>query len=68
MKAAIAFEFSERDRQAVARFLGRDGLASHIECVAWAREQLRGSLTLMARVAERPPLPATRTRREGDPA
>lgn len=54
MKASIPFEFTAADRLAVARFLGYDGLASHVQCVAWARHQVRGSLTIMAAAPPRP--------------
>lgn len=50
MKASIPFEFDEKDRRAIARFLGHDGLASHVECVAWGREQMRVSLLVMTHV------------------
>lgn len=48
MKASIPYEFSDQDRRAIARFLGQDEKATHIQCVAWAREQLRVTLGLMA--------------------
>lgn len=50
MKASVPFDFDERDRRAIARFLGYDGLASHVQCVAWAREQMRVSLLVMTHV------------------
>lgn len=48
MKVAVPFEFTDEDRQLVARFLGYERPATHIECAAWARGQLRGALAVMA--------------------
>lgn len=54
MKAAIPYDFSDDDRRAIARFLGQDENATHIQCVAWAREQLRTTLVVMAAAKPRP--------------
>ncbi len=54
MKVAVPFEFTDEDRQLVARFLGYERPATHIECAAWARGQLRGSLAVMSTAAARP--------------
>ncbi len=54
MKVAVPFEFTDEDRHLVARFLGYERPATHIECAAWARGQLRGSLAVMAQARPRP--------------
>jgi len=68
MKVAVPFEFTDQDRQLVARFLGYERPATHIECAAWARGQLRGSLAVMAVAALKPlpVVPANRVIREGE--
>jgi hypothetical protein len=62
MKAAVSFDFSDADRRLVARFLGQDALATHVQCIAWARAQLRGSLNVMAEGKPRPPSPFPQNR------
>lgn len=54
MKASVPFEFTDADRTLIGRFLGKTGMASHIECVAWSRHQLRASLTVMAQAPALP--------------
>lgn len=54
MKVTIPFEFTDADRRSIARFLGHDLPARHIECVAWARHQVRSTLELMAQVTPSP--------------
>lgn len=67
MKAAVLYDFSEADRRNIARFLGFHGLASHIQCTAWAREQLRATLAVLAQVQPRPADPlAPLITRNGD--
>lgn len=63
MKVSVPFEFTDGDRQLVARFLGYERPATHIECAAWARGQLRGSLAVMAAA---PKQPRTFPLREGE--
>jgi hypothetical protein len=68
MKVAGPCEFTDQDRQLVARFLGYERPATHIECMAWARGQLRGSLAVMATAPKRPwpAVPPNRVIREGE--
>lgn len=68
MKVAVPFDFTDQDRQLVARFLGYERPATHIECAAWARGQLRGSLAVMATASSRPlpTVPPNRVIREGE--
>lgn len=48
MKVSATVEFTDVDRGLIARFLGKDGLASHIECVAWVRQQALTSVRVLA--------------------
>jgi hypothetical protein len=66
MKVSVPFEFTDTDRQLVARFLGYERPATHIECAAWARGQLRGSLAVMAVAPKLRPFPPNRVIREGE--
>jgi len=54
MKVSVLLDFTDAHRALVARFLGRAGLATHLECKAWAKHQVIGSLAVMAQA---PPLP-----------
>lgn len=54
MKVSVTVDFTDIDRRAVARFHGYDGLAAHIQCVAWARAQVRLTLDVMATAKPRP--------------
>ncbi len=58
MRAAIPYVFTDQDRALIGRFLGQHEKASHIQCVAWAREQLRVTLGVMA--SANPPKPAVK--------
>lgn len=58
MKVSTTVDFTEADRRNVARFHGNDGLASHIQCVAWSAQQIRGSLNVMAQAGPRQTLTA----------
>lgn len=40
MKVNTTTQFTDEHRRLVARFLGQDGLASHIQCSAWAKQQI----------------------------
>lgn len=48
MKVSATVTFTDEHRRLVARFLGRDGLASHIDCVAWVKCQAMASLATLA--------------------
>ena len=54
MKVASTVEFTDADRRNVARFHGNDGLASHIQCVAFAAHQIRTALNVLAHAKPRP--------------
>lgn len=54
MKVSITVDFTEADRRNVARFHGNDGLASHIQCVAWSAQRVRASLNVLAQAKPRP--------------
>jgi len=55
MRASIPFEFTDHDRTLIARFLGNHGMASHVQCVGWACNQMRVSLSVMAQGKPLPP-------------
>lgn len=40
MKVKPTLYFDDSHRRLIARFLGKDGLASLVECEAWARQQV----------------------------
>lgn len=52
MKVSATFDFSDEHRRLVGRFLGRDGLASHIDCVAWMKCQTASSLATLTLAEE----------------
>ncbi len=60
IRVPATVEFTDADRALVARFLGRDGLASSIECTAWAKHAVRSQLTVMASAPPRPLAPGNR--------
>jgi len=48
VKVSATVEFSDEQRRLVARFIGQDGLASHIYCEAWVKCQVMSSLAVLA--------------------
>jgi len=54
-----------KDAERCGATLAVDGLASHIQCVAWSAQQIRGSLAVMAQALPRPTLGALVTRGVG---
>lgn len=48
MKVSATVDFTNDERGLIARFLGKDGLASHIECMAWMKQQTQVSLRVLA--------------------
>lgn len=62
MKVSATFDFTDEHRRLVGHFLGRDGLASHIDCVAWMKCQTATSLATLTLAEQQ------KTERAGEPA